>query len=49
MKSIYVVFEDEEMEDLKRIKEKKSWHDFILELRERERDEDVDARSNNVM
>lgn len=34
MKSIYVTFEDEEMEKLKKIKDEKSWHDFIMQLME---------------
>ena len=32
MKSITVVFEDEEHKKLKEKKGEKSWHDFILEL-----------------
>jgi len=32
MKSIYVVFETEEYEKLKKVKGELSWHDFILSL-----------------
>jgi len=30
MKSIYVVFEEEEFKMLKKVKKKLSWHDFIM-------------------
>jgi len=30
MKSIYVVFEDEEFKTLKKAKKKLSWHDFVM-------------------
>jgi len=36
MKSIHVTFEDAEFTDLKRAKEDKSWHDFIMTLVEEE-------------
>ncbi|KKM93832.1 hypothetical protein LCGC14_1204450 [marine sediment metagenome] len=32
MKQIYVHFEDNEFEDLKILKKKRSWHDFIMLL-----------------
>lgn len=32
MKSVNVVFEDEEFEALLKVKGTKSWHDFILRL-----------------
>lgn len=32
MKTINVTFTDEEHSELEKKKEKKSWHDFILEL-----------------
>lgn len=32
MKPINVIFEDSEMEALKKVKGDKTWHDFILEL-----------------
>lgn len=32
MKSVNVVFEDEEFTALVKVKGKKSWHNFILEL-----------------
>jgi predicted CopG family antitoxin len=34
MKTIHVVFEDEEFEVLVKVKGKKSWHNFILTLTE---------------
>lgn len=36
MRSITVVFEDEEFKKLKQAKKEKSWHDFIMELAEKE-------------
>lgn len=32
MKRIYIFFEDEEFEELKRVKKKLSWHDFIMSI-----------------
>ena len=34
MKSITVIFEDQEMEKLKEAKKETSWHDFIMHLLE---------------
>lgn len=34
MKTINVVFTDEEHDELAKVKKGKSWHDFILELKE---------------
>jgi len=36
MKSITVFFEDKEFEDIKKVKGKKSWHDFILNIKKEE-------------
>ncbi|GAH72853.1 unnamed protein product [marine sediment metagenome] len=36
MKSIYVVFEEEEFKMLKKAKKKLSWHDFVMLLTKRE-------------
>jgi len=36
MKNINVMFEDSEYRDLKRVKKKLSWHDFIMKLAESE-------------
>ncbi|MBA7526078.1 hypothetical protein ES705_18238 [subsurface metagenome] len=36
MKSITVYFEDEEFEKIKKAKKKTSWHDFILQIAEKE-------------
>ena len=33
MKQINVYFEDQEMKELLKLKGKKSWHDFILDIR----------------
>jgi len=38
MKTVNVVFENEEFEALVEVKGTKSWHDFILELKERKKD-----------
>jgi predicted CopG family antitoxin len=35
MKSLYIVFEDEEFEKLKKAKGELSWHDFVLSLVEK--------------
>jgi len=35
MKSVNVVFEDKEFTALEKVKGKKSWHNFILELAKR--------------
>jgi predicted CopG family antitoxin len=42
MKTINETFSDEEFERLTKVKDKKSWHDFILELAEEKKTKEID-------